>query len=234
VWRRAAVTHASHCSRHIAEAYAVLSDPQETGRIRCLRPCRRLGLLARRLFDWINFDDIFGGLGFYCVFDRLFRRRAAPRRGESIEVTVIAADHDLPGLHWEGHRHRHAVSGVATAQRKSRATKHSLCAFRWGWRTAWRCACRATDSPQTNQDCPRVIFSSPFARPTIPRTIETVDVVDAVLETNIEVPTVEGRVTAKVPGTQPDTVLRLRGKGLLQFGGGTRGDLYVRLQAHIP
>jgi molecular chaperone DnaJ len=65
--------------------------------------------------------------------------------------------------------------------------------------------------------------------------IETIDVVDAVLGTNIEVPTLEGRVPAKVdPGTQPDTVLRLRGKGLPQFGGGARGDLYVRVHVQIP
>ena len=65
--------------------------------------------------------------------------------------------------------------------------------------------------------------------------IETVDVVDAVLGTDIEVPTLEGRVSAKVePGTQPDTVLRLRGKGLPQFGGGARGDLYVNVHVHVP
>jgi molecular chaperone DnaJ len=65
--------------------------------------------------------------------------------------------------------------------------------------------------------------------------VETVDVVDAVLGTSIDVPTLDGPVTTKVaPGTQPDTVLRLRGKGLPQFGGGGRGDLYVRLQVHIP
>ena len=45
--------------------------------------------------------------------------------------------------------------------------------------------------------------------------VETIDVVDAVLGTSIEVPTLEKPVLAKVdPGMQPDTVLRLRGKGL--------------------
>lgn len=51
----------------------------------------------------------------------------------------------------------------------------------------------------------------------------------------IEVPTLEGRIPARVdPGTQPDTVLRLRGKGLPQFGGGGRGDLYVSIHIHVP
>ncbi len=64
--------------------------------------------------------------------------------------------------------------------------------------------------------------------------VESIDVVDAVLGTTVDIPTLDGRVTAKVaPGTQPDTVLRLRGKGLPQFGGGARGDLYLRLQIRI-
>jgi molecular chaperone DnaJ len=64
---------------------------------------------------------------------------------------------------------------------------------------------------------------------------ETIDVADAVLGTSIDVPTLDGPVSVKVaPGTQPDSMLRLRGKGLPRFGGGTRGDLYVRVQIHIP
>ena len=45
----------------------------------------------------------------------------------------------------------------------------------------------------------------------------------------------DGQVSVKVPaGTQPDSMLRLRGKGLPRFGGGSRGDLYVRLRVHVP
>jgi molecular chaperone DnaJ len=66
--------------------------------------------------------------------------------------------------------------------------------------------------------------------------VETIDVVDAVLGTDINVPTLDGRpVSATVPaGTQPGSILRLRGKGLPRFGGGSRGDLYVRLLVHVP
>jgi molecular chaperone DnaJ len=56
-----------------------------------------------------------------------------------------------------------------------------------------------------------------------------------VLGTSIDIPTLDGPATVKVPsGTQPDTMLRLHGKGLPQFGGGSRGGLYVRIQVHIP
>lgn len=39
---------------------------------------------------------------------------------------------------------------------------------------------------------------------------------------------------ATIPaGTQSDSLLRLRGKGLPLFGGGKRGDLYLWLHVHI-
>jgi len=65
--------------------------------------------------------------------------------------------------------------------------------------------------------------------------VETIDVVDAVLGARIDVPTLDGQFSVNVPaGTQPDSMLRLRGEGLPRFGGGGRGDLYVRVQVHIP
>jgi molecular chaperone DnaJ len=35
-------------------------------------------------------------------------------------------------------------------------------------------------------------------------------------------------------GSQPDEVLRLKGKGLPVFGAPMRGDMNIRLQIHIP
>ena len=64
---------------------------------------------------------------------------------------------------------------------------------------------------------------------------EIIEVADAALGSTLVAPTLDGPVTAKVPaGTQPDTVLRLRGKGLPQFGGGRRGDLLLHIQVHVP
>ena len=58
---------------------------------------------------------------------------------------------------------------------------------------------------------------------------------DAVLGTRRHVPTLDGSVEVRIPeGTQPDSVLRLAGKGLPEFGGGTRGDLYLRLRVQVP
>ena len=58
---------------------------------------------------------------------------------------------------------------------------------------------------------------------------------DAVLGIELAVPTLDGTTKVTVPpGTQPDTVLRLRGKGLPRFGGGQHGDLLLRLRVLVP
>lgn len=58
---------------------------------------------------------------------------------------------------------------------------------------------------------------------------------DAVLGTKLEIPTLTGSVMLKIPaGTQPDEVLRVRGQGLPELGGGRRGDLYVRVRVRVP
>ena len=36
------------------------------------------------------------------------------------------------------------------------------------------------------------------------------------------------------PGTQPDTMLRLKGKGLPQFGSDLHGHLYLRIGLNVP
>ena len=65
---------------------------------------------------------------------------------------------------------------------------------------------------------------------------ETLPLTDAVLGTQLEVPTLEGsKAKVDIPaGTQPDTVMRLRNKGLPRFGGKGMGDMYLQLKVQIP
>lgn len=64
---------------------------------------------------------------------------------------------------------------------------------------------------------------------------EAIAVADAVLGTQLKVPTLNHPAEVTIPaGTQPDTVLRVRGKGLPEFGSRQRGDLYLRIRVHIP
>ena len=58
----------------------------------------------------------------------------------------------------------------------------------------------------------------------------------ATLGTNIEIPTLTGEsLKVKVKsGTQPNTLIRLRGKGIKHLNGYGIGDLYIRLMIQIP
>ena len=62
-----------------------------------------------------------------------------------------------------------------------------------------------------------------------------VSFVQATLGDEIEVPTLEGKVTLKIPpGTQSDKVFRLRGKGVRSVRGGNVGDLLCRVRVETP
>ena len=57
----------------------------------------------------------------------------------------------------------------------------------------------------------------------------------AVLGGSVDVPLVDGKARLKIPaGTQPGKVLRLRGKGLPQYGTSNRGDELVNVMVYVP
>ena len=57
----------------------------------------------------------------------------------------------------------------------------------------------------------------------------------AALGDEITVPTLDGKVTYKVPaGTQPNTMFRLKGKGIKSVRTGRMGDLYVKVILEVP
>ena len=57
----------------------------------------------------------------------------------------------------------------------------------------------------------------------------------AALGGNTDIPTLDGKLTLKVrPGTQPNTMVRLRDKGIPYLRGRGRGDQYIRLRVKVP
>ena len=57
----------------------------------------------------------------------------------------------------------------------------------------------------------------------------------ASLGTELEIPTIEGKTILKVPsGTQPNTVLRMREKGMPHLNSRARGDQYVHVEIETP
>ncbi len=64
---------------------------------------------------------------------------------------------------------------------------------------------------------------------------ENISMVDATLGKKLVVPTLEGTEKIEVePGTQPNTIMKLKGKGLPHQGSRSRGDEYVRVVVTIP
>ncbi|MDR2910321.1 MAG: molecular chaperone DnaJ [Bacteroidales bacterium] len=58
---------------------------------------------------------------------------------------------------------------------------------------------------------------------------------DITLGVTAEIPTVDGKVKVKIEqGTQPEKILRLRGKGIPDINGYGKGDLLVRVHVWIP
>ena len=292
--------------KEIAEAYAVLSDPKKRAEYDARGYAGVAGFSPEDLFGGINFEDIFGGLGFDfggpSVFDRLFRRGAAPRQGESLEVTLtVPLERVLTGGEETVRVSRPAPCQACQGSGAKAGTKPRACAKCGGSGQLVRSQRKGGVSLQQITTCPECVgrgtiidtpcpecggkgqvardesltvripvgveegmvlrvpgHGLPGEKPGVPpgdlfvvvRTaddprferhgrdlyrVETVDIVDAVLGTSIDVPTLDGQVSVKVPaGTQPDSMLRLRGKGLPRFGGGSRGDLYVRLRVHVP
>lgn len=63
----------------------------------------------------------------------------------------------------------------------------------------------------------------------------TISMTQATLGAEIEVPTLTSRAKLKVPpGTQPDTILRLKGAGMPHSRGWGHGDQLVRIKVRIP
>ena len=62
-----------------------------------------------------------------------------------------------------------------------------------------------------------------------------VSIAQAVLGTQVEIPTLDGLMRMKIPpGTQNGRIFRLKGQGLRQRGSAERGDQKVRVVVHIP
>jgi len=58
---------------------------------------------------------------------------------------------------------------------------------------------------------------------------------DMILGTKVEVPTLDGRLKLTIPqGTQPNTMLRINGKGIGHLKSPGRGDHLVRVNVYVP
>jgi molecular chaperone DnaJ len=67
------------------------------------------------------------------------------------------------------------------------------------------------------------------------RSTVEITALDAILGTTIDIPTVQGSVSLKIPeGTQPDQIFRVKGKGLPILNTHRFGDHYVTVKVKVP
>ncbi len=66
-------------------------------------------------------------------------------------------------------------------------------------------------------------------------TEQDLDAVAAIIGTVVDVETIDGVVKLKVPaGTQPNTLIRIKGKGVTRLNNGGRGDHFVKVKITVP
>jgi len=64
---------------------------------------------------------------------------------------------------------------------------------------------------------------------------QNISLVQAILGDELSVPTLENPLKIRIkPGTQPGTLIRLKGHGIQDVQGFSKGDLYIRLNLSIP
>ena len=131
----------------------------------------------------------------------------------------------------------------AAARASASATPKSNSVCPRGLTPARACAPPATAKPAFAADRPatctwcctsrRTKFSSGTATTCSARV--PVSFVQAALGAEIEVPTLDGQATIKIPaGTQPGTVFRVKGRGVKNLQGYGQGDLHARIQVEVP
>ena len=197
----------------IAEAYGVLSDPKKRADYDAGGFAGLKGMRPEDLSAGIDFDNLFGGLGFDFgggIFDRIFggrRRTAGPQRGDKLEALLQVSLECV-------------VSGGDEPLRVARSMACTAC------EGSGRQVKIGREGGLTLQQV--TICSTSGGRGSF------IDDPCQECQGHGKVERTES-LTVEVPvGVEEGIVLRLRGKGLPRFGGGQHGDLLLRLRVLVP
>ena len=221
--------------KEISEAYAILNNEEkrkEYDQIRAFidsggerwvgfRPGGGGGNVRINIDDLIGgeggsmFDDLLGGFGF---------RQRGPHKGQDVEAEVrLTFDEAMDGTTVKAHGAKVRIpAGIRDGARI---------------RVAGRGEPGANNGPRGDLYVrvrvePHEIFS--WAPSGDLQVVVPITFPEAALGAKVEVPTLDGSVTVKVPpGTQHGKVLRVRGKGAPTTKG-EAGDLLVKIQVEVP
>ena len=214
--------------KEIAAAYAVLSDPKKRAEYDAHGFAGVAGLSPQDLFAGINFDDVFGGLNFDFgggLFDTFFRRRASgPPRGKNIEIGLeVPLERVLTGGEEKLRYERPASCPTCHGSGAKPGTEPRKCEICGGSGREVRSQRQKGVMLQQITTCPACNGQGTLIDQRCPECKGSGRVVR------------EETLTIKIPvGVEEGSALRLRGKGLPDFGARRRGDALVRLQLHVP
>ena len=223
--------------KEISEAHAILSNDEKRAEYDQIRQFMDSG--GRRFYNApggggnvrVNIGDLFGGGGGADIFEDLlggsgfgFRPRG-PQRGEDLETEISLSFED-------------AVNGVTVSLPQGGKAKIPPGV---GDGARIKVAGRGAPGPNGGPKGDLFVRVRVEAHPVFGRGKNGDLIVDlpvtfteAVLGARIEVPTLDGSVTVKIPaGTPNGKTLRVRGRGGPKPGGG-HGDLLVKVQVHVP
>jgi len=162
----------------------------------------------------INFEDLFGGSGYsdpFQVFQEFFggRQQAKPHYSMKIEFMDAVNGVEKTIVH-QGKQHAIKVPPGADDGTRIRFNEFDI-----------------SINVKTHKDFKRNNYDI-YLEKEIPFTT-------AILGGNITVPTLDKDLKLKIrPGTQPNTSIRLSGKGIKHLRSNRHGDFYIRLIITFP
>jgi len=239
-------TTAEEKFKEINEAYAVLSDPEKRKKYDTFGSSDFHQQYSQEdIFKGFDFSGTFKDMGmgggediFSRLFGGTFRRsggagfRRAPQRGGdlSLEVTVgfreaAMGAEKLVAFRRNGQREELKVKIPAGVDNGSRI------------RIGGKGSDGESGGPSGDlfleiKVTPDPVFTRDGGDLFVERNIRFSE---ACLGVSIEVPTLEDPKRIKVPaGIQPGTKIRLKGCGIKALGSNAKGDLYVKINIHVP
>lgn len=225
--------------KDISEAYGTLSDPEERSKYDQAREAVKRGTFTQgpgggaqyvRIDDLGDLGDLFGG-GLFGGLGDLFgfegrQRRSRPQRGGDLETELDLSFHE-------------AISGTTKKIRINGGTMSVK--IPPGVEDNARIRLRGKGAAGVNGGEPGDLYvrvhagehpifrrSGADLKVTVP-----ISYTEAALGADVTVPTLEGKVTVRVPpGTSPGRTFRVRGKGVATPK--RTGDLLVTVEVQIP
>ena len=178
----------------------------------------------------IDLDDLFGGGMSGGMRGMGGRQRAArSRRGQDLDTDItITLDEAYHGtmrmISKNGRRLQVKIPAGAKTGTRVRVSGEGAPAPRGGEPGDLYLNVRVEDDPRFERHGEDLYVDA------------MMDLYTAVLGGEVDIPTMTGSVTLKIkPGTQPDQLIRVRGKGMPRLKeSDAHGDLYVRVKVELP